>query len=205
VTTYIYALTDPDGTPRYVGQSNNPKSRLASHLSSSASPAVKRWVESLREAGELPRLTILYRVPRSEKAGEAEKLFIGLLGTVNPLLNATVLAAKPTLISQWLSAESKQSAAALPVCLAALRARAKLSCRELSLLSGLATKHVLLLELTDRDHQKVSATTLQKLAQTLGCSIQYLWTGVGIAPTDDGIAAAVAVARERLSESRSVA
>jgi ribosomal protein S16 len=84
---YIYALTDPDGTPRYVGQSNNPHARLSNHTSQFAAPAVRDWVTKLREQGQKPGLCLLYRVTETESAEEAEKRFIRELGTVGNLLN----------------------------------------------------------------------------------------------------------------------
>src|SRR5690606_26666241 len=85
--TYIYALTDPDGMPRYVGQSVDPQARLASHLSRHASVAVRQWVDSLRTRGEQPRLTVLYKVSDGESPSDLEKQFIRLLGSAGKLIN----------------------------------------------------------------------------------------------------------------------
>lgn len=71
---FIYALTDPEtGVVGYVGQSIDPKGRVASHLSRSAARAVRAWVRSL--AGR-PGLVILHRVGPDEDADEQERHYI---------------------------------------------------------------------------------------------------------------------------------
>jgi hypothetical protein len=85
---YIYALTDPDGVPRYVGKSADLIQRFARHLSTGAEPAIRAWVSELRQIGELPRLITLFRVPDGECPFQEEASIIRMLrATGTPLLN----------------------------------------------------------------------------------------------------------------------
>lgn len=86
--------------------------------------------------------------------------------------------------------------------LVALRKAAGVGNRELDRLAGITEGHSWLIE-----HRKkpattnnLSANTLAKLADALGCSLDYLASGKGEPPTDDEIAAAVGRCRERLAE-----
>lgn len=74
----IYALSDPrTGVIRYVGQSNNAKRRLVSHLN--PGPTVKttilEWIKDLESERLKPILLILQKVPASQ-ADQAEKQWI---------------------------------------------------------------------------------------------------------------------------------
>ena len=57
--TEIYALTDPDGTIRYIGRGTPARKRYQAHLSGYTSHRVRRWVEGLKAKGQRPGLTIL--------------------------------------------------------------------------------------------------------------------------------------------------
>lgn len=87
MSTYIYALTDPDGTPRYVGRSSSPRRRLVQHLSEFAVKAVREWVAELQARGEKPQFCLLYRVDQDGSDEDVERRYIRQLGTVGDLLN----------------------------------------------------------------------------------------------------------------------
>lgn len=64
--TFIYALCDPDTEEvKYVGKSNNPKSRLSRHIADSKIKTSEKliWVKSLLSINKLPLLKILEKVP----------------------------------------------------------------------------------------------------------------------------------------------
>lgn len=74
---YVYALTDPDGTVRYVGKSTNPGGRIACHASAGGSAVgVRSWIRALRASGREPGLVILAEVPPGESAFAWENRFI---------------------------------------------------------------------------------------------------------------------------------
>jgi hypothetical protein len=64
--TYIYGLKDPNTQEiRYIGKSDNPKKRYASHLALSKADVnkhKKRWIASLKRTGQKPELVILERI-----------------------------------------------------------------------------------------------------------------------------------------------
>ena len=76
MTVYIYALTEPDGTPRYVGQTADVARRLAEHKRDSASAPVRRWTRSLAARGLEPGLRVLHRVSMGECPFRCERRYI---------------------------------------------------------------------------------------------------------------------------------
>jgi hypothetical protein len=71
----IYALTDTDGSIRYIGKANDAAARLKGHLSDAkrGSRPVNRWVKKLVDAGKAPGLLIL---EEREDWPEAERRLI---------------------------------------------------------------------------------------------------------------------------------
>jgi hypothetical protein len=64
---FIYTLGEPGvGEVRYVGQSVDPKARLASHLSDSAAGPVRTWIAFLRETGRSPVLSIVDEASKAD-------------------------------------------------------------------------------------------------------------------------------------------
>lgn len=85
--TYIYGLIDPrNGRVRYVGKSDNPKSRLGDHLKDKSLCHRTNWVRSLLSEGIKPELVILENVVGDWK--EAERKWIAHFGREN-LVNGT--------------------------------------------------------------------------------------------------------------------
>lgn len=90
--TYIYALIDPrDGRIRYVGKADNPRRRLANHMT----PAQLRpksyknsWLKALRVNGYVPGIMALQCVPKSSWQ-EAERYWIATLRRSCALTNGT--------------------------------------------------------------------------------------------------------------------
>lgn len=77
VPVYIYGLCDPlNGQVRYVGRSQNPKARIASHRAPSGADYVRRWFRSLERDGLKPVLTILHTVQPGQDADPWERQFI---------------------------------------------------------------------------------------------------------------------------------
>ncbi len=72
---YIYALTDPDETVRYIGRSIDPRRRFRAHFSSKQLPAVRAWLRSLCDSGQLPGLVILEKT-RDHNASRREMAHI---------------------------------------------------------------------------------------------------------------------------------
>lgn len=59
----IYALIEPDGTPRYVGQTDGPlASRLRGHLRARGRSARAEWLRSLIANGQQPGITQLEEI-----------------------------------------------------------------------------------------------------------------------------------------------
>lgn len=60
-TVYIYALTEPDGTIRYIGQALNTRTRYNSHVCITTEPRThkEKWINSLLRDGKRPVLIIL--------------------------------------------------------------------------------------------------------------------------------------------------
>ncbi len=74
-----------------------------------------------------------------------------------------------------------------------VRSMAGISAREFDRLSGLAPGHTRLIETGKRSSQEVD--TVRGIAQAVGCSLDWLCNGIGEAPTQDQIVAAIARAR----------
>lgn len=79
VPVWIYALVDPrDGAVRYVGKSDKPRLRFATHLSERAVPNVRKWVADLALSQLAPRLEMLALAPPPHDADALEGAFIAL-------------------------------------------------------------------------------------------------------------------------------
>ena len=77
VPVYIYGLTDPrTGEVRYVGKSQKPEGRIASHRARSGARVVRAWCQELAAAGVAPSLVVLHTVPAGEDADPWERHFI---------------------------------------------------------------------------------------------------------------------------------
>lgn len=74
---YIYGLTDPNGSIKYVGQSVNPQLRYVQHLADSADTPKTRWIRELLSNGYKPGLIILEKV-EPQQADFTEKWWIVL-------------------------------------------------------------------------------------------------------------------------------
>jgi len=74
---YIYALTDPDGHIRYIGQSVDPLVRYDQHIGETADTPKGRWIRELKSRGAKPGLTILEKTDKSN-ANYVEKWWITL-------------------------------------------------------------------------------------------------------------------------------
>lgn len=89
---YIYGLCEPNtGEIRYVGQSTDPRARLANHMSGSASAAVRDWLDEL---GREPLLVILGEAGGPKSAAELEGQFIAQFARPR-LLNAQTFMPRP--------------------------------------------------------------------------------------------------------------
>jgi len=81
--TFIYALLDVDGTPRYVGKTMTPRKRLTEHWFSrhgrhgNGQTAVARWLATLVE----PPVMEILQVTTRATATEAERHWIRTLTT----------------------------------------------------------------------------------------------------------------------------
>ena len=88
---YIYALRDPrDGRVRYVGKTNNPKSREKNHFAKSSldhGMAKTKWILELRSHALRPVFTVLEEC-NEETWRERERFWIGYYGGIRQLLNA---------------------------------------------------------------------------------------------------------------------
>lgn len=62
-TFRVYALTDPDGAPRYVGQTAHPLGiRLASHLRVRGHSGRADWIRSLLASDREPGIALLEEI-----------------------------------------------------------------------------------------------------------------------------------------------
>jgi len=77
VPVYIYALTEPEtGEVRYVGKSDRPEARVASHRARSGAARVREWCDGLARRGVGPRLVVLFAVLPGHDAAPFEREFI---------------------------------------------------------------------------------------------------------------------------------
>jgi len=79
VPVYIYGLADPHtGEIRYVGKSDRPRLRLASHRSSSGARAVREWCAEVMATGAGPVVVELFAVLPGQDADPWERHFIAM-------------------------------------------------------------------------------------------------------------------------------
>lgn len=72
MTTFIYALCDPDtDMVRHVGKTTNPKKRLRRHLQDNDNTYKSRWINKLKSQGKSPRFQILEETDESQKVENA--------------------------------------------------------------------------------------------------------------------------------------
>lgn len=74
-----------------------------------------------------------------------------------------------------------------------LREQGEVSGRELARLAGLAEPHISMIERGARP--RIGAAVAEKIARTLGCSLDWLLLGQGEPPSADSIRTAIARAR----------
>lgn len=88
--TYIYALCDPSsGRVRYVGKSNDPRSRLRGHIHDSKKKdyPVHRWIRKLERSDQLPTLVILSIVSDNDWKNEERRWIDHFATMYSDLLN----------------------------------------------------------------------------------------------------------------------
>lgn len=97
----IYALVDPrTGAPRYIGATQNPEDRLASHIyearNGPPSNRKEEWICGLTQSGGEPEMRVLERVPEEHRRSR-EREVIRLFSKAMPesLLNEVSTAAPP--------------------------------------------------------------------------------------------------------------
>lgn len=57
---YLYGLFDPNlKTPKYIGITNNVPKRFEDHLRDNSVTKKTKWIKSLKEGGQLPKIKIL--------------------------------------------------------------------------------------------------------------------------------------------------
>lgn len=89
----IYALTDSDGTPRYIGATSaSLPTRLFWHLNSARptarwSPPVVTWIRELRSQGRKPQIRLLARTQDLDEAAAIETAQIARWRQLVPLTN----------------------------------------------------------------------------------------------------------------------
>lgn len=93
--TWVYALCEPDGTPRYVGSTVRSESRLAEHVRDKASTAKTRWIRGLSAVGKAPRLVTLECV-HGEERNRLEFRWIQRLRSRFSLVNSIVPSTRPS-------------------------------------------------------------------------------------------------------------
>lgn len=88
-TTFIYGLKDPiTNEIRYIGKSNNPKSRYSRHISNAKKPKTKCycWIKGLIDENLKPILVILEEVDINEW-GEKEDYWISQFHNLTNLID----------------------------------------------------------------------------------------------------------------------
>ncbi|OHC00341.1 MAG: hypothetical protein A2Z57_04420 [Planctomycetes bacterium RIFCSPHIGHO2_12_39_6] len=73
--TYIYTLSDPrNNQVRYVGKTNNLRTRFINHLREDYKGRKPNWIKSLKNKGLLPIIEAVDFVPENDwKLGEKQK------------------------------------------------------------------------------------------------------------------------------------
>lgn len=114
-TVSIYALLDPDGTPRYVGSSQNLAARVANHWSARLHPERQSnqryatWLASLDECGVRFGVKVLEEAPH-ELRYEAEARWVAdLREQGHDLLNINTGAKRAQSVTQAASASAATS------------------------------------------------------------------------------------------------
>ena len=165
---HVYALTEASGARRYIGMSRNPKQRLVSHLSKGASDSVCEWVKSI---GYQPGLEILESLGSESEARSAERAWIvRLRGAGLNLLNkqeGTSIMALSTVVPR--------SVDGLPERLRLLRQANNLTQHQLAYVSGV--DHPAINRIENGKKLNIAPKTAVALADSLGCSLDYLLTG----------------------------
>ena len=79
-TTFIYALRDPNTKEiKYIGKTNNPRTRLSGHKMAGVNQRLSDWIRSLQEQGQQPVMQILEECPRkNHRKAELSWLFLFL-------------------------------------------------------------------------------------------------------------------------------
>ena len=89
-TYYLYGLIDPNlKTPKYIGITNDVTKRFEEHLRDTSVTKKTKWIKSLKEGGQLPKLKILKETNDVYKVIEWEKLYIEKLSKKYNLTNST--------------------------------------------------------------------------------------------------------------------
>jgi len=84
---YVYTLVDPrTQNPRYVGATENPRTRLSSHLSNPPNQKMQFWIGELNELGLTPNMNLI-RVVDSNELQETESKLISSMSDEYNLLN----------------------------------------------------------------------------------------------------------------------
>lgn len=103
---YIYVLIDPRTSEvRYVGQTNDPKTRYIDHCSRQPRYMVqpnnkRKWVIELAELGLKPKMDVLFQCPK-EQANMWEHQFIKMFKPCGLLNSATVRKETFQMCIQW--------------------------------------------------------------------------------------------------------
>jgi hypothetical protein len=101
VAVYIYALTAPDGSVRYIGKSHAPQYRLQQHFYETT--PVSEWLHGLFARGESSRVVCLETISPGEDAdaGERHQLLVHRRAGCD-LLNSWSVAEGEEAIAIWL-------------------------------------------------------------------------------------------------------
>lgn len=87
---YIYELIDPrTGETRYIGQTRNPTSRLANHISDALPDPKRAWIAELLDGGLRPEMRVLYETssPLVDERAEIRKAIAEGASLLNKELN----------------------------------------------------------------------------------------------------------------------
>ena len=87
-TGYVYTLNDPrTGEPKYVGATQDPKTRLYGHEHGATSDKVKQWIDELEDEGQRPEMLVV-EVTNLKELSKAEQQVISRLSQEWELLNS---------------------------------------------------------------------------------------------------------------------